>query len=58
MDSGTVGSIFTLCVFIFFVGIVLWAYSGKSKANFNDAANLVFDDEKQTNLKQESSANE
>jgi cytochrome c oxidase cbb3-type subunit 4 len=58
MDNGTVGTIFTLVVFISFVGVLVWAFSKKSKAGFDEAANLVFDDEKNTNLKQESSTNE
>ena len=58
MDNGITGSIFTLVVFVSFIGVVLWAYSKKSKASFDEAANLVFDDEKKTNLKQESTAND
>jgi cytochrome c oxidase cbb3-type subunit 4 len=58
MDNGTVGTIFTLVVFISFVGVLIWAFSKKSKAGFDEAANLVFDDEKNVNLKQESSTNE
>ena len=45
MDYGTIGSIFTVAVFVFFIGIVLWAYSGRNKAGFEEAANLVFADE-------------
>lgn len=49
MDYGTSGSIFTVLVFVFFIGIVLWAYSKKAKPGFDEAANLVFDDEKDIN---------
>jgi cytochrome c oxidase cbb3-type subunit 4 len=28
-----------------FIGIVWWAYSKKSKANFDEAEMLIFDDE-------------
>lgn len=61
MDYGTIGSIFTVTVFVSFIGIVLWAYSGRNKARFDEAANLVFDDEakhKTTITKQESTGNE
>lgn len=46
MNQGLIGSIFTVAVFVFFIGIVWWAYNKKSKAGFDQAANLVFDDEK------------
>lgn len=61
MDYGIIGSIFTVAVFVFFIGIVLWAYNGRNKASFEEAANLVFDDEPRQikkNTKQESADNE
>lgn len=61
MDYGTAGSIFTVVVFVCFIGIVLWAFSSKSKKGFDEAAQLVFDDEPENqskNKKQESSVNE
>ncbi|WJG07607.1 CcoQ/FixQ family Cbb3-type cytochrome c oxidase assembly chaperone [Aliiglaciecola sp. LCG003] len=45
MDYGTAGSIFTVVVFVCFIGIVWWAYSSRTKARFDEAQNLVFDDE-------------
>lgn len=57
MDYAISGSIFTVLVFVCFIGIVLWAYSKKSKKRFDEAQNLVFDDEPQTN-KQESKLDE
>ncbi|MGS2720106.1 cbb3-type cytochrome oxidase subunit 3 [Paraglaciecola aestuariivivens] len=47
MDYATSGTLYTLIVFISFIGIVLWAFSKKSKANFDEAEKLVFDDEPQ-----------
>ena len=35
----------TLLVFVAFIGVVLWAYSGKRKDSFDEAANLPFSDE-------------
>ncbi len=61
MEHAISGSIFTVVVFVIFIGVVLWAYSKKSKKSFDEAANLVFDDEKQhqaTQEKRESSTNE
>ncbi len=46
MEIVSFHSIWTLFIFISFIGIVLWAYSGRRKAEFEVAANLVFDDEK------------
>lgn len=45
MDQGLVGSIFTVVVFISFVGIVWWAFSSRNKQRFDEAANLPFADE-------------
>ncbi|MFT6897332.1 MAG: cytochrome c oxidase cbb3-type subunit 4 [Paraglaciecola sp.] len=45
MDYAVTGTIFTLFVFVSFIGIVIWAYSKKSKAGFDEAANLIFADE-------------
>lgn len=47
MDYATSGSIYTVIVFVCFIGIVLWAYSKKSKAGFDEAEKLIFDDEPQ-----------
>lgn len=38
-------SIWTVIVFIIFIGIVLWAYSDKRKKDFDEAANLALDDD-------------
>ncbi|MDP5029446.1 MAG: cbb3-type cytochrome c oxidase subunit 3 [Paraglaciecola sp.] len=57
MDYAVSGSIFTVLVFVCFIGIVLWAFSKKSKKRFKEAENLIFDDEPRTN-KQESKLDE
>ncbi len=46
MDS-LIHSVWTLVVLVLFVGIVIWAWSGKRKQDFTDAANIPFheDDE-------------
>lgn len=48
MDQGIIGSIFTVIVFIAFIGVVYWAFSKRNKDRFEEAANLVFDDEEPT----------
>lgn len=42
-------SLFTLVSFVTFVAIVAWAYSGRRKQAFEEAANLPFADEEQHN---------
>lgn len=38
-------SIWTVLVLIIFIGIVLWAYSGSRKKDFDEAARLALDDD-------------
>ena len=42
MDFVTLSSIMTVVAFATFVGIVLWAYSGKARRSFDEAARLPF----------------
>jgi cytochrome c oxidase cbb3-type subunit 4 len=37
-----------------FIGVVIWAYSNKSKSNFDEAQNLIFDDEPKSEPEPES----
>ena len=43
--SALVHSIWTVIVFVIFLGIIVWAYSGKRKKDFDEAANLALDDD-------------
>lgn len=45
MDINTLRSIVTVVAFVAFIAIVLWAYSDRSKAAFEQAARLPFDEE-------------
>ena len=45
MDINDLRSIVTVLAFAAFIAIVLWAYSERSKAAFDQAARLPFDDE-------------
>jgi cytochrome c oxidase cbb3-type subunit 4 len=38
-------SIWTVAVFVIFIGIVLWAFSGSRKKDFDEAARLALDDD-------------
>ena len=42
MDFVTLSSIMTVLSFATFMGIALWAYSGKAKESFDEAARLPF----------------
>jgi len=56
MEYATIHSIFTVILFVAFIAFVIWAYSKKRKTDFDQAANLVFEDEQkaQQKTKQES----
>ena len=41
-------SIWSIVVLITFLGIVVWAYSGKRKSAFDEAARLPFEDNQLT----------
>ena len=62
LDYGLIGSIVTVIVFVSFIGICLWVFGNKSQKDFEEAANLIFDDEPANQAaidnKRESSLNE
>jgi len=45
MDFPLTQSIWTVVVLVLFVGIVIWAWSGKRKQDFEEAANIPFDED-------------
>jgi len=45
MDFTLIQSLWSIVILITFIGIVLWAYSSKRKAAFDEAARLPFDDD-------------
>jgi len=45
MDVNLIRTLITVLCFLAFIGIVVWAYSGKQRARFEEAANLPFEDE-------------
>ena len=45
MDINELHSVFTLLTFATFIGIVLWAFSGRQKQAFEEAARLPFEED-------------
>ena len=45
MDLPMIHAIWTIVLMVLFIGIVVWAWSGKNKARFDAAAQLPFDEE-------------
>jgi len=41
----TILSIWTAVLFVIFIGIVVWAWSRRQQAGFDEAANIPFKDE-------------
>ena len=59
MDINTVRGLSTVFVFIAFIGVCWWAFNPKRKKKFNEAANLPFadDEQSQQSARQESEQN-
>lgn len=45
MDTSILQSVWTVIAFVFFVGVVIWAWSGKRKKSFDEAARMALDDD-------------
>lgn len=45
IDINILRSIFTLIIFVAFIGMCIWAYSKNRKAEFDEAANIPFQDD-------------
>jgi cytochrome c oxidase cbb3-type subunit IV len=45
MDINDLRIVITTLSFVVFAGIVIWAYSGRQRARFDEAANLPFADD-------------
>ena len=45
MDISLMQSVWTLVVLVLFVGIVIWAWSSKRKKDFDEAANIPFNED-------------
>ncbi|MFT4654582.1 MAG: cytochrome c oxidase cbb3-type subunit 4 [Kangiellaceae bacterium] len=51
MDQGIIGSIYTVIVFVAFIGAVWWAFNSRNKDKFDDAANIIFEDDEPSDSK-------
>ena len=45
MDIGMLMSLWTVIVMVFFVFIVIWAWSGRRKKSFEEAARIPLEDD-------------
>ncbi len=45
MSLATLHSIWTVLLVILFIGIVIWAWSGRSKKSFEEASRLPLEDD-------------
>ena len=45
MDTSIFHSVWTVIAFVVFVGIVIWAWSGKRKSVYDKAARMALDDD-------------
>jgi len=45
MNYGLIHSIWTVMLFVLFIGIIVWAWSAKRKRGFDEAARLPLEDE-------------
>ena len=63
MDYGTLRGLVALLIFALFIIIVIWSYSKKQKSAFDEAANSIFEEDKEqtdlndVNSKQETNKN-
>jgi len=45
MDAGFLRGLYTVIVFVAFIGVVWWAWSARRKDDFEEAANLPLEDD-------------
>ncbi len=45
MNFGLIHSIWTVALFVLFIGIIVWAWSTKRKRGFDEAARMPLEDE-------------
>jgi cytochrome c oxidase cbb3-type subunit 4 len=63
MDYGTLRGLIALLILALFIVIVVWSYSKKQKSAFDEAANSIFEEDKEktkldnVNSKQETNKN-
>jgi len=45
MNFGLIHSVWTVLLFVLFIGIIVWAWSAKRKRGFDEAAHLPLEDD-------------
>ncbi len=50
MDYGTLRGLFALLILALFIIIVIWSYSKKRKASFDEIANSILEEDKNSRL--------
>lgn len=45
MDLGDIQGLWTLIALAVFIGVVIWAWSSRRKKDFDEAANIPFDED-------------
>ncbi len=53
MSISFVQTVWTVLAFVFFIAVVVWAYSGARKKDFDEAARMPLDDDDLHTHKQE-----
>ncbi|GAA0820128.1 hypothetical protein GCM10009111_25120 [Colwellia asteriadis] len=54
MDYGTLRGLIALLILALFIIIVVWSYSKKRKESFDDIANSIFEEDKNTKVTKQS----
>jgi cytochrome c oxidase cbb3-type subunit 4 len=57
MDINDIRALYSVLMFVMFIGIIIWAYSRKQKDRFNEASNLPFNEPEKPIMKKENSTN-
>lgn len=57
MDSGTASGVMTGILILVFIGIIIWAYSGRRRRDFEEAARIPLEDEAPGNDQDDSKGN-
>ncbi len=57
MDAAVFHGLWTGALLVIFIGIVVWAWSGKRKRDFDEAAHIPLDDDEMDTLGAETKRN-
>jgi cytochrome c oxidase cbb3-type subunit 4 len=49
VDAGTMRGLFTVVVMVAFIALVIWAYSRRRKAHFDEMAHMPLEEDRRTN---------